>query len=194
MNNEHKTLTNLGEEWETHVVQKIGISALTRMSQLHWSLKVLILSYLLCCIVFYVLINILYCFFVISSIYKNVSDSRNNDHWETSLWWGLGLDRMYDFDMGKSQVLDFLSFFPARIIEIWRPLLKAWLKSSLIWNSDTKGNQDKITIGMNITKDIMHSYALANSIKEFQNPIPFKAGLHAWPICEEQGIKELGYY
>lgn len=86
----------------------------------------------------------------------------------------------------KVQVDDLSSFFPSRIIEIWRPLLKAWLKSNLVWNSETKGNQDKTTTGMNINTDIAHSYALANSIIDFQNPIRLKQGLHAWPICERK--------
>lgn len=86
------------------------------------------------------------------------------------------------------------SFFPARIIEIWRPLLKAWLKSSRVWNSDTNGNQDKTTIGANMNSPMIHSYARANSITESQIPSPLKQGLHAWPIFEHEGRKKLQSY
>jgi len=49
------------------------------------------------------------------------------------------------------------SFRPARIMEIWRPLLKAWLKSNLVWNSDTNGNHESTAKGMKITSPITYS-------------------------------------
>lgn len=48
-----------------------------------------------------------------------------------------------------------LSFLPARIIEICRPLLNAWLKSKRVWNSDTNGNHDKMAMGMKIMSPII---------------------------------------
>ena len=78
-----------------------------------------------------------------------------------------------------------LSFFPARIIEIWRPRLKAWLNSSLVWNSDTNGNQDKTAMGVKIESPIMYSYALPNSLIESQNPSPLSTPRSACPIFKK---------
>ena len=82
------------------------------------------------------------------------------------------------------------SFFPARIIEIWRPLLNAWLKSRRVWNSEANGNHDKMAIGMKSNKPIMYSYALASSFIESQNPIHINNDLHACPIYKGP---EIGY-
>lgn len=74
------------------------------------------------------------------------------------------------------------SFLPVRIIEIWRPLLNAWLKSSRAWNSDTNGNHDEIAMGMNNIRPITYSYALASSFIDSQNPKLFNTDLSACPI------------
>jgi len=37
--------------------------------------------------------------------------------------------------------------FPARIREISKPRLKAWLNMRRVWNVDTKGNQEKNAMG-----------------------------------------------
>lgn len=89
----------------------------------------------------------------------------------------------YTVNSQKNQLEEDVLSFPAKIIEIWSPRLNAWLNKRRVWNSDTKGNHDNTTIGMNITSPITASYALANSLTESQIPIPFKQDLHAWAIC-----------
>lgn len=53
----------------------------------------------------------------------------------------------------------FYLFFlpPAKIRWIWSPRLKAWLNSSLVWNSETNGNQASTATGTKITNPIMYS-------------------------------------
>lgn len=46
---------------------------------------------------------------------------------------------------------------PPRMREICRPLLKAWLNSILVWNSETNGNQARNAIGVNNSKPMMIS-------------------------------------
>ena len=61
-------------------------------------------------------------------------------------------------ERGKTLILwlqVFFFFIPTRIVEIWRPLLNACLKSMRVWNSDTIGNQDKMVIGMKTISPIM---------------------------------------
>lgn len=71
---------------------------------------------------------------------------------------------------------------PAKIVEMWRPLLIAWLKSKRVWISDTNGNTDKTAIGMKIMSPIMYSHAIASSFIDSQAPIALKNGLFACPI------------
>lgn len=87
-------------------------------------------------------------------------------------------------------IIDGVSFFPARIIDICRPLLNAWLKSRRVWNSDTKGNHDRMAVGMKIMSPMMYSYALASSFIDSQNPMPFIIGLQACPIFGKRGKRE----
>lgn len=85
-------------------------------------------------------------------------------------------------------IVDGVSFLPARIIEICRPLLNAWLKSKRVWNSDTNGNHDKMAMGMKMTRPMMYSYPLASSFIDSQNPMPFIIGLQACPIFRKRKI------
>lgn len=75
-----------------------------------------------------------------------------------------------------------LFFPPARILWIWRPLLNAWLKRSLVWNSDTNGNQASMATGAKITTPIMYSYPLARAFTDPHIPIAFVIGLQACAI------------
>ena len=75
-----------------------------------------------------------------------------------------------------------MSFFPARIIEIWSPLLNAWLNSNRVWNSDTNGNHDKTAVGMKIINPITYSYALESSLTEAHSFAHFKSPLHVCAI------------
>lgn len=80
--------------------------------------------------------------------------------------------------------LDQWSFLlPAKIREIWRPRLKAWLKSNLVWNSDTNGNHARMATGVKIRIPIKYSYPLPRAFTGPHNPIPFTNGLHACAIC-----------
>lgn len=91
--------------------------------------------------------------------------------------------KFYKRKMEKTQViLALLSFRPARILEIWSPLLNAWLKSKRVWNSETNGNQERTATGISMMSPIKYSYALPNSLIESQNPSFFINGLIAWPI------------
>ena len=47
-----------------------------------------------------------------------------------------------------------LGLFPARMRDISKPRLNAWLNMSLVWNVDIKGNQEKNAIGMNTSMPI----------------------------------------
>lgn len=77
-----------------------------------------------------------------------------------------------------------LFFFPpAKIRWICRPRLKAWLKSSLVWNSETNGNQARNATGPKITYPIKYSYPLAKALTDPHIPIPFTIGLQACAIC-----------
>ena len=78
-----------------------------------------------------------------------------------------------------------MSFCPARILEIWRPRLKAWLKSNRVWNSETKGNHDKKPMGRKRMRPMMLSYALPSSWMESHSIVLSIIGAHACPICEE---------
>lgn len=81
---------------------------------------------------------------------------------------------------GSCDAINHLFFFPpARIRWIWRPLLKAWLNSSLDWKSETKGNHAKIAMGAKITSDIRYSYPLAKPFTDPHMCIFFTVGLQA---------------
>ena len=79
-----------------------------------------------------------------------------------------------------------LCFLPARILDIWRPRLNAWLKSNLVWNSETKGNHDSTTMGIKMIIPITYSYARPSSLIESQNPMRLNNDLHAWPILTKR--------
>ncbi|RWW20034.1 hypothetical protein GW17_00015875 [Ensete ventricosum] len=67
--------------------------------------------------------------------------------------------------------------------DICSPRLKAWLKSSLVWNSDTKGNQASTATGAKITTPITYSYPRAKALTEPHSPSPFITGRSACDIC-----------
>ena len=91
-----------------------------------------------------------------------------------------------------------LPFWPARILEICSPRLKAWLKSSRVWNSDTKGNHDSTAMGNKMRSPMVYSYILAISWMESHGPILWSAApvlclnlaqqgpLHAAPVPNGQ--------
>lgn len=64
-----------------------------------------------------------------------------------------------------------LALFPARIFEISRPRLKAWLKRSRDWKVDMNGNHERIEMGAKMIIPIPASYILANSLTESHNPM-----------------------
>jgi len=72
--------------------------------------------------------------------------------------------------------------FPARMREISSPRLKAWLNRRRVWNVDTKGNHDNITIGVNTRIPIPASYNLAIAETDFHNPSLFTTDFHAIAI------------
>ena len=76
-----------------------------------------------------------------------------------------------------------LSFLCPRMREIWRPLLKAWLKSILVWNSETKGNQARIAMGVKRSRPIMISNPRATACTKPQMPAFCTKGFKAWDIC-----------
>lgn len=77
----------------------------------------------------------------------------------------------------------YFCFFPqAKIRWICSPRLKAWLKSSLVWNSEMNGNQASIAIGAKIMTPMRYSYPLARALIELHIPIPFTIGRHACAI------------
>lgn len=76
-----------------------------------------------------------------------------------------------------------LFFFPpAKIRWIWSPRLKAWLNSSLVWNSETNGNQASTATGAKMTKAIMYSYPRARAFTDPHILRPFTTGLQACAI------------
>lgn len=80
--------------------------------------------------------------------------------------------------------LSYLFFLPpARIRWIWSPLLNAWLYSSLVWNSETNGNQANMATGVKITTPIRYSYPLDKALTEPHIPMAFTTGRHACAIC-----------
>lgn len=82
-----------------------------------------------------------------------------------------------------SLFLEDLSFlWPPRIREICRPLLNAWLKSILVWNSDTKGNHAKNATGVNRSSPITISYPRASVLTEDHIPRWWIRGLQACAI------------
>lgn len=76
-----------------------------------------------------------------------------------------------------------LGLLPARISEISKPLLKAWLNINLVWNVETNGNHEKNAIGTNISIPIPASYNRAIDRIDFHNPIFFTNGFQAAAIC-----------
>lgn len=77
----------------------------------------------------------------------------------------------------------FCFFPPAKMREIWRPRENAWLNSSLVWNSETKGNHASTATGTKITIPIRYSYPLDNAFTDPHSPKAFTTGLLAWDIC-----------
>lgn len=73
-------------------------------------------------------------------------------------------------------------FCPPRIREICKPLLKAWLKSILVWNSETNGNHAKKATGVKSSKPIITSYPRASARTEPQSTVLAMSGLQACAI------------
>ena len=82
-----------------------------------------------------------------------------------------------------------IPFWPARILEIWRPRLNAWLNSSRVWNSETKGNHDRKPMGRKRMRPIIFSYDLPSSMMESHSMVLLINGEHACPICKQEIIK-----
>ena len=70
------------------------------------------------------------------------------------------------------------ALFPARMREISRPRLKAWLNRMRDWNVDTKGNHEKNTMGAKITAPIPASYIREISRTESHSPRVFTTRFH----------------
>lgn len=75
---------------------------------------------------------------------------------------------------------------PPRIREICKPLLKAWLKSILVWNSETNGNHAKKATGVKRSKPIITSYPRASARTDPQNQVFLMRGLQACAIFLEE--------
>nr|GLL22792.1 hypothetical protein GW17_00015875 [Ipomoea trifida] len=85
------------------------------------------------------------------------------------------------------------AFFPARIMEIWRPLLKAWLKSNLVWNSETNGNHDNTTVGMKMISPIMHSCSCSplhqdSQLLSGEIPMPPRFPIHLFQSVQSSTV------
>jgi hypothetical protein len=68
--------------------------------------------------------------------------------------------------------------------EISKPLLKAWLYRSLVWNVDMNGNHEQMAIGIKIIIPMAASYTRAMERTVFHKPNFFTIGFHAIAICE----------
>jgi hypothetical protein len=64
--------------------------------------------------------------------------------------------------------------------EISKPLLKAWLYRSLVWNVDN----EQMVIGIKIIIPMAASYTRAMERTVFHKPNFFTIGFHAIAICE----------
>ena len=78
------------------------------------------------------------------------------------------------------------ALFPARMREISRPRLNAWLKRKRDWNVDTKGNHEKKTMGTKMMAPIPASYILAISRTESHSPRAFTTLFHATASCHDK--------
>ena len=79
-----------------------------------------------------------------------------------------------------------LGLFPAKISEISRPRLNAWLNINRVWNVEINGNHEHKAIGTNISIPIPASYNLASDLTDFHNPIFFNTGFHATQIYKHK--------
>lgn len=85
-----------------------------------------------------------------------------------------------------SDQMPVFGLFPARMSEISRPRLKAWLNISLVWNVETNGNHEEKAIGMKIITPIAASYKRPIDRTDFHSPIFFITGFQALAICRER--------
>lgn len=76
-----------------------------------------------------------------------------------------------------------LALFPARMREISRPRLNAWLKRRRDWKVETNGNHERIATGIKISAPIPASYILANSLTESHNPRLLTSFFHVTANC-----------
>lgn len=81
-----------------------------------------------------------------------------------------------------------LGLFPARIREISRPRLKAWLNIIRVWKVDTKGNHEHSATGRNMSIPIPASYSLASDRIDFHIPIRFMIGFQAHAIYNKRDL------
>lgn len=75
-----------------------------------------------------------------------------------------------------------LGRLPAKIRDISRPRLKAWLNTSRVWKVETKGNHDRKATGMKMIIPIHASYIRATSRTDFHIIVFSNQGLNAIAI------------
>lgn len=97
----------------------------------------------------------------------------------TSLIYNNAYTRVKFFDLDHNSEF---GLFPARIREISRPRLNAWLNINLVWNVDTNGNQENNAMGMKMSIPMPASYSRAIDLMDFHSPIFFINGFHAAAI------------
>jgi len=83
-----------------------------------------------------------------------------------------------------------LALFPARIMEISSPRLKAWLKRSRDWNVEMKGNQERRAIGENMSIPIAASYIRPNSRTVSHKPRTLSTCFHV--MAKESRAQPVG--
>jgi hypothetical protein len=75
------------------------------------------------------------------------------------------------------------ALFPAKIREISRPRLNAWLNKMRDWKVETKGNHEKNTIGTKMAAPIPASYIRAISRTESHSPTVLSGLFHVMASC-----------
>ena len=85
---------------------------------------------------------------------KTILEVRQDEE-EIGKCWALSLlrDSREGFSLEQCHKPE-LGLFPARMREISRPRLKAWLKRRRVWNVETKGNQEHMATGTNMNMPI----------------------------------------
>lgn len=78
---------------------------------------------------------------------------------------------------------------PARMREISKPRLKAWLNRSRVWKVDINGNHEQMAMGTKMIIPMPASYSRARERTIFHKPNFFTIGFHATPICKTKKPK-----